>query len=82
VIDKVTRDIQKDIPWCMLFANDVVLVDDSGMGINKKLELWRQTLELKGYRLSKTKTDYMRCSFRLSVLLRVRRGRKLALMDG
>jgi hypothetical protein len=29
VIDVVTRDIQGDIPWCMLFTDDVVLVDDS-----------------------------------------------------
>jgi hypothetical protein len=29
VIDKVTRDIQGDIPWCMLFANDVDLVYES-----------------------------------------------------
>jgi hypothetical protein len=47
----------------MLFANDVVLVDGSGMGINRKLELWRQTLESKGLRLSRTKTEYMRWGF-------------------
>ena len=29
VMDEVTRDIQGDIPWYMLFANDVVLVDES-----------------------------------------------------
>ena len=28
VMDEVTRDIQGDIPWCMLFADDVVLVDE------------------------------------------------------
>jgi hypothetical protein len=28
VMDKVTRDIQGDIPWCMLFADDVVLADE------------------------------------------------------
>jgi hypothetical protein len=28
VMDEVTRDIQDDIPWCMLFADDVVLVDE------------------------------------------------------
>ena len=28
-MDEVTRDIQGDIPWCMLFADDVVLVDES-----------------------------------------------------
>ena len=63
VMDEVTRDIQGDIPWCMLFADDVVLVDDSRTGVNGKLELWRQTLESKGFRLSRTKTEYMRCDF-------------------
>jgi len=63
VMDEVTRDIQGDIPWCMLFADDVVLVDDSRTGVNRKLELWRQTLESKGFRLSRTKTEYMRCAF-------------------
>ena len=31
-MDEVTGDIQGDIPWCMLFADDVVLVDDSRAG--------------------------------------------------
>ena len=63
VMDEVTRDIQEDIPWCMLFADDVVLLDKSQAGVNKKLELWRQTLESKGFRVSRTKTEYMRCDF-------------------
>jgi hypothetical protein len=47
----------------MLFADDVVLVDGSREGVNRKLELWRQTLESKGFRISRTKTEYMRCEF-------------------
>jgi hypothetical protein len=47
----------------MLFADDVVLVDESQVGVNRKLELWRQTLESKGFRLSGTKTEYKRCDF-------------------
>ena len=43
VMDEVTRDIQ-DIFWCMLFADDVVLVDESRAGVNRKLELWRRML--------------------------------------
>jgi hypothetical protein len=62
-MDEVTRDIHEDIRWCMLFVDDVVLVDDSRTGVNRKLELWRQTLESKGFRLSRTKTEYMRCGF-------------------
>ena len=34
VMDEVTKDIQGDIPWCMLFADDVVLVDESRTGVN------------------------------------------------
>jgi hypothetical protein len=33
------------------------------IGVNRKLELWRHTLESKGFRLSRTKTEYMRCDF-------------------
>jgi hypothetical protein len=39
VVDEVTRDIQGDILWCMLFVDDVVLVDDTRAGVNRKLEL-------------------------------------------
>jgi Reverse transcriptase (RNA-dependent DNA polymerase) len=41
VMDEITKDIQGDIPWCILFADDVVLIDESRIGVNQKLELWR-----------------------------------------
>ncbi|KAG2551901.1 hypothetical protein PVAP13_9KG445085 [Panicum virgatum] len=47
----------------MLFPDDVVLVDESRTGVNRKLELWRRTLESKGFRLSRTKIEYMICDF-------------------
>ena len=34
VMDEVTRDIQGDIPWSMLFTDDVVLVNESRTGVN------------------------------------------------
>jgi hypothetical protein len=63
VMDEVTRDIQGGISWCMLFADDVVLVDESRTGVDQKLELWRRTLEVQGFRLSRYKTEYMKCDF-------------------
>jgi hypothetical protein len=62
-MDEVTRDIQGGIPWCMLFTDDVVLVDESRTGVDQKLELWRRTLEAKCFRLSRSKTEYMKCDF-------------------
>jgi hypothetical protein len=39
VMDEVTRDILGCIPWCILFADDVILVDESRTGVDQKLEL-------------------------------------------
>jgi hypothetical protein len=62
-MDEVTRDIQGGISWCMLFTDDVVLVDESRTGVDQKLELWIRTLEAKCFRLSRSKTEYMKCDF-------------------
>ena len=62
-MDELTRAIRDEIPWCMLFADDIILVDERRAGVNAKLELWRQTLESRGFRLSRTKTEYMECKF-------------------
>ena len=40
-----------------------VLVDETRAGVNTKLELWRQTLESRGFRLCRAKTEYMECKF-------------------
>ncbi|KAM3394643.1 hypothetical protein P3S68_003646 [Capsicum galapagoense] len=63
VMDVLTRRIQGEVPWCMLFANDVVLIDETRGGVNDKLEMWRQTLESKGFRVSRSKTEYVECKF-------------------
>jgi hypothetical protein len=47
----------------MLFVDDLVLVDETRVGVNRNFELWRQTLESKGFRVSMTNNEYMRCDF-------------------
>ncbi|KAF3660389.1 putative OTU domain-containing protein-like isoform X1 [Capsicum annuum] len=45
------------------FAMDHVLIDETRGGVNDKLEVWRQTLESKGFRVSRSKTEYVECKF-------------------
>ncbi len=61
-MDVLTRSIQGEVPWCMLFVDDIVLIDESRQGVNDKLEVWRQTLESKGFRLSRNKMEYLSAS--------------------
>ncbi|XP_060210721.1 uncharacterized protein LOC132637683 [Lycium barbarum] len=62
-IDEVTRHIQGEVTWCMLFADDIVMIDETRRGVNARLEVWRQTLQSKVFRFSRTKTEYLECKF-------------------
>jgi len=48
-MDELTRGIQDALLWCMLFADDIVLIDETRQGVNDKLEQWRHTLEARGF---------------------------------
>jgi len=51
------------LPWCMLFADDIVLIYETRKGVNDKLEQWRRTLEVRGFRVSRSKTEYLHGCF-------------------
>jgi len=57
------REIHNEVPWCMLFTDDIVLIEETRDRLNDKLEKWRHTLESRGFRLSRSKTEYLRCEF-------------------
>ncbi|GJY92834.1 retrovirus-related pol polyprotein LINE-1 [Tanacetum coccineum] len=63
ILDELSRGIQEDIPWCLIFADDIVLVSDSAEGLNIRLENWREVLEDNGLRISREKTEYLKCDF-------------------
>ncbi|XP_063941350.1 uncharacterized protein LOC108201354 [Daucus carota subsp. sativus] len=63
ILDVITRDIQAPIPWCMLFADDIVLIAEFRNDVNINLERWRTSLEGYGLRLSRSKTEYQCANF-------------------
>ena len=44
VMDELTRHMQDKVPWCLLFAGDIVLVAETKVEVNAKLELLREAL--------------------------------------
>ena len=47
----------------MLFADDIVLIDETRERVNTKLERWRDTLDAKGFKLSRSKIESLHCRF-------------------
>ncbi|XP_019230972.1 PREDICTED: uncharacterized protein LOC109211848 [Nicotiana attenuata] len=63
VMDALIRHIQGEVPWCMLFADGIILINKTRVGVNERLEVWRQSLESKGFKLIRTKTEYLEYKF-------------------
>ncbi|GKB09499.1 type I inositol polyphosphate 5-phosphatase 13 isoform X1 [Tanacetum coccineum] len=63
ILDELSKEIQEDIPWCLILADDIVLVSESTEGLYIRLENWREALEDNGLRVSREKTEYLRCDF-------------------
>nr|GEX11952.1 retrovirus-related Pol polyprotein LINE-1 [Tanacetum cinerariifolium] len=61
ILDELSRGIQEDIPWCLIFADDIALVSESAEGLNNIFENLREALEDNGLRVSREKTEYLRC---------------------
>ena len=60
IIDRLTKDIRKDAPWDMLFADDIVLSRQNHMELGEDLEIGRNALERRGLKVSWSKTEYLR----------------------
>jgi hypothetical protein len=60
VMDDVTKDI---LARCMMFSDDIVLVEKNLEEINKRLDEWRLALEGKRLRISRNKIEYIEYDF-------------------
>ena len=47
----------------MLFANDIVLIDETKYGVNVKLEVWKEALESKSFKINRIKIEYIKYNF-------------------
>ena len=58
--DKMMEDIWKDATWDVLFADDIVLFRKNHRELEDNLEIWRNALNRKGLKVSRSKTEYLK----------------------
>ena len=52
IMDCMTREVQKEAQWDMLFPDDVVVCLETKEGVEQRLDMWREAMELRGMRVS------------------------------
>ncbi|XP_047492429.1 uncharacterized protein LOC125041485 [Penaeus chinensis] len=60
IMDCMTEVVQREAPWDMLFADDVVVCGKTKEEVELRLELWRNAMETRGMRVSRQKTEYLK----------------------
>ena len=61
IMDVLQADIEKELPWVMLFADDLAICEHSRAEVELPLDRWRETFESHGLRVSRWKTECVSC---------------------
>ena len=60
IMDRLTDEVRREPPWTMLFADDIVICEETGEEVEQRLESWKYALERRrGMKVSRSKTEYL-----------------------
>ena len=59
-MEELTKELQDEMSWCMLFAEDIVIINEI-INLNKKLD--REALERKSFKSRRTNIKYLIFNF-------------------
>ena len=59
IMDRLTDEVRREPPWTMLFADDIVICEETREEVERRLKSWRYALERRGMKVSRSKTEYL-----------------------
>ena len=59
IIDRLTDEVRRYPPWTILFADDIVICQETREEVERRLECWRYALERRRIKVSRSKTQYL-----------------------
>ena len=57
IMDRLTDEIRRKPRWTMLFADDIVICEETREEVERRLECWIYALERRGMKVNRSKTD-------------------------
>ena len=59
IMDRLADKVRRESSLTMLFADDIVICEETREEVKRRLESWRFALERRGMKVSKSKTEYL-----------------------
>ena len=59
-MEVMTDGVREGAPWCMMYADDVVLCAETKVELEQRLEAWRRALEERGMKISRKKIKFLK----------------------
>ena len=59
IMDRLTDEVRRESLWTMLFADDIMICEETREEVEQRLESWKYALERKGMKVSRSKTEYL-----------------------
>ena len=50
-------EVRRESPWTMVFADDIVICEETREKVERRLECWRYALKRRGMKVSRSKTE-------------------------
>ena len=58
-MDRLTDEVRREPPWTMMFADDIVICEETREEVEQRLESWKYALERKRMKVSRSKIEYL-----------------------
>ena len=58
-MDRLTDEVRREPPWTMLFADDIVICEETREEMERRLKSWKYALERRGMKVNRSKTEYL-----------------------
>ena len=59
IMDRLTDKVRRESSWTMLFADDIVICEETREEVEWRLECWRYALERREMKVSRSKIEYL-----------------------